>query len=265
MFAKFLVFAISVFLICVALQAVACGQTSFAFDNSTLKPKEKKESKTTIKIRNTVSNSLESDNGIPIIESTNNFLETTISIERGKNTYWGSSGIATSTDHFGSAGKFVAGFRRPMYGIELSVQGTTLLSRKYKFGDAQVEISKTFEISKGTKLRPFTNISYITPLQTGRSNIHRGVVSRTGVQLQKEFHEVDFDFKSQLWLDSGAITEGKRIGVNCEGLFLVPMPQTGGKLKVGPRLGFIYFPYLVSDNHELKSKMFNFGLTFALY
>lgn len=226
--------------------------------------KEKKERKIDIKIRNTLSNSFETEDGIPLIEAANDYLETTFTTVRGKTSYWGTTGFGTSTNRFDGVGKFTLGFKRAVKGLDVSVQGTALFSQRYKFGEVRTEVSKTYNVTEETKIEAFTNLGYFFPLQSGRSNIQCGVVSRTGVQYMAEVRKIDFDFKAQVLLNSGAVIGNKRIGFNPEGEVLFPFPYTKGKFKFGPKAGFFYFPNLDSHEHELKSKSFNFGITFAV-
>lgn len=265
---------ITIVLFIYALVGIASGQSRNFFEDSHPKSEETKEQPSIkIKIRDTASNAFDHDNGIPLIESTNNYLETTIHYRRvkdakvGKNLYWGSTGIGMGAKHMEPFGKFTVGVMRPFNKVDFSIQGTAFLSQRYKFGDVRAEISRTYRFSKEnrTKVRPFMNFSYITPLQTERSNVNTGFVFRSGLQYLTEVQDVEFDFKGQMFLDSGAILKGIRTGTNCEAEILFPFPKMKGRLKFGPKYAFTYFPSLDSHTHELKRSFSNIGFTVALF
>lgn len=257
-----------IFCVVIALVSVAAaqgsGQTIAGFEDRH-EYKEKKEHKVGIKIRNTLSNSLESDDGIPLMESSSNYLETTFTTVRSKTSYWASTGFGTSTNRFNAIAKFTLGAKRLLKGVDVSVQSTALFSQRYKFGEVRAEISKTYVLSEEMKIRAYTNFGYFFPLQSEQSNVQCGVVSSTGIQYQAEVKKIDFDFKAQMILNNGAVIGSKRIGFNPEGEVLFPIPRTNGKLKFGPKAGFFYFPNLNVQDNELKSKSFNFGVTFAVF
>lgn len=194
----------------------------------------------------------------PLISSSATTLTTEFSLNHDKVRYTLTNTAfsplkADSRDWFGMT-QLSAEYTFNQTALATSVQ--TFFSAQKKFAVVDAQISKQVKLAVQSELRPFSKISYIAPLETGRSNVSAGLTWSNGFTWSQRVWRTELEMTNQVVLDTGAIFPGKRIIGNCEFAWLYPI----GRMKIGPQFGLVsvwsgYTPEIFRHRNQL-----NYGL-----
>lgn len=243
---------------------IARSQTppEIKFDSNANHKPEKKKWFWKVQNESEVSSKMEFANGTEMLETAGIKNETTFTTGTKNYLFRVKPTLVVPTNRDQShifAGLAVSATRQ--FGkFDVTANGQYLNSRYRKFAIVGLEVDKTFHLAEEVELRPFSNISFYIPTESGHFPVKSGTVWRNGAQFEGKLGFSRIDFTGQLIADSGAILSGKRFGANTEGTCLLPF----GPFRIGPRIGYTRFIYLSTHNGQEKRDLFRYGFVFKI-